>query len=184
MKDPILQEGERVLRQKARPIAKKDIGSRHLKGIISRMRAALKKEKFGVAIAAPQLGEPLRIFVVAGKALASQESSLRRDEHDPNSSAKTPATPSDKVFINPEIIRLSRKKKEMTEGCLSVRKKYGTVLRHEKATVRAQDEMGNSFIYHGTGLLAQIFQHECDHLDGVLYVDKAKEIHDEPEKER
>lgn len=170
MKEGVVQVGAAILRQKAEPVPKKDIGSRHVAAVLKRMSALLKKEKFGVALAAPQLGLPLRIFVVAGKVFKT----------DPEEKS----VPSDKIFINPELMRLSRKKKEMTEGCLSVRKKYGTVARSEKASVKAQDERGAPFIYHGSGLLAQIFQHECDHLDGVLYVDKAIEIHDESKKEK
>jgi peptide deformylase len=71
----------------------------------------------------------------------------------------------------------------MSEGCLSVRGKYGSVIRHERASVKAQDEMGNVFTYHGTGLIAHIFQHECDHLDGILYTDKAEKLRDEKKKE-
>ena len=67
----------------------------------------------------------------------------------------------------------------MEEGCLSVRHKYGTVVRHEKATVKALDENGKPLTYHGTGLVAHIFQHECDHLDGVLYIDKAVELEED-----
>jgi peptide deformylase len=71
----------------------------------------------------------------------------------------------------------------MSEGCLSVRGDYGMVMRHEKASVRALDERGKPFTLHGSGLLAQIFQHEVDHLEGVLFTDKAEHIeHDEKEK--
>lgn len=69
----------------------------------------------------------------------------------------------------------------MAEGCLSVRGKYGTVIRHEKASVRAYTAEGQVFVYHATGLIAQIFQHEYDHLDGILYVDKAEKLRNEKE---
>jgi peptide deformylase len=62
-----------------------------------------------------------------------------------------------------------------------VRGKYGSVLRHERATVRAQDELGNTFTYHGSGLLAQIFQHEVEHLDGMLFIDKAERLWNDPD---
>lgn len=83
------------------------------------------------------------------------------------------------VFINPEITRLSKKKKEMSEGCLSVRGSYGTVMRHERATVKALDEHGKPFTYHASGLIAHIFQHEVDHLDGILYIDKAVKLEED-----
>lgn len=160
MKDPVVQVGSEVLRRKAKPVAKKDIASPQIKRLISRMKKVLKGEEYGVAIAAPQVGQSLRIFVVAGRAQL------------PEDAPEGAPVPPDLTFINPELTRLSRAKKEMSEGCLSVRGKYGTVLRHEKATVKALDEDGKPFTYNGTGLMAHIFQHEYDHLDGLLYVDR------------
>ena len=157
------QAGEPVLRGTAKPVVKKDIGSAKIVKIIARMKKALAKEAFGVALAAPQIGEPLRMFVISGKVFAPQVEEGK----------KAPPPPPDRVFINPEITRLSRKKIEMSEGCLSVRGKYGTVMRHEKATIKALDENGKAITYHGAELVGHIFQHECDHLDGVLYTDKA-----------
>ena len=161
MKDPIVQAGNPVLRLKAKPLSKPDIASLKIKKLIKRMKAVLDKEEFGVALAAPQVGEPVRLFVIAGKVFKEEDA----EENTP--------TPPDKVFINPQLLRLSKKTAEMSEGCLSVRHKYGTVMRHQKASVKAQGEDGKPFTYHGTGLVAHIFQHECDHLDGVLYTDKA-----------
>ena len=158
-RDPVVQAGDPVLRLKAKPVAKKDISLRKISGIIKSMKAVLAKEGFGVAIAAPQIGVSLRIFVVAGKV-------FKEDEADNNMLP-------DRVFINPEIVRVSKSKKEMSEGCLSVRNKYGAVLRHEKASIKAYNEKGEAFIYHGSGLIGQIFQHEVDHLNGILYIDKA-----------
>jgi len=171
MKDPIEQIGSLVLRQKAKPILKKDINSRAIKSLIAKMKKSLDKEKYGVAIAAPQVGASLRLFVVAGRAFDEESA----DEPDAKAKSKTP----DKAFINPELLRVSRKKKEMSEGCLSVRGKYGTVLRHEKASVKALDEAGKQFIYHGSGLIGHIFQHELDHLEGILYIDKAVRVTDD-----
>lgn len=168
MKDLIVQTGALVLRQKAAPVLKEEFGSKALLATIKKMEKALAKEKFGVAIAAPQIGVSKRIFVVADKAFEKDAEEIK-EKH---SAIK-------KIFINPEIIRLSKKKKEMAEGCLSVRGKYGSVLRHEKASVRAQDIDGTQFTYQGSGLLAHIFQHECDHLDGILYTDKASQLRDD-----
>jgi peptide deformylase len=64
----------------------------------------------------------------------------------------------------------------MDEGCLSVRGIYGTTLRHERATIRARDINGHTFERGGGGLIAQIYQHETDHLDGILFVDHAVEL--------
>jgi peptide deformylase len=168
VKSHIVQIGDPGLRSKSKLVPKKDIGSRKLAGIILRMKNLLKKEEFGVAIAAPQIGEPLRIFIVSGKAFAKSEAKEDKREKVP--------TPEDMVFINPELVRLSKKKKQMSEGCLSVRGEYGSVLRNEKATVKALDEKGKSFTHHGSELIAQIFQHELDHLEGILFIDKATKL--------
>ena len=164
MKDPVVQEGSPVLREVAKPVAKKDIASPAIKRVISRMKKVLAGEEFGVAIAAPQVGQSLRIFVVSGRAML------------PEDAPEGTVPPPDLTFINPELSRLSRAKKEMSEGCLSVRGKYGTVLRHEKASVKALNEKGETFTYNGTGLMAHIFQHEYDHLEGILYIDKAVKL--------
>lgn len=171
--DHILQIGNPLLRARARPVAKKEFGSKKLLTVVHRMKKALVGEEYGVAIAAPQIGESLRIFVIAGKAFISDEKRKGFDEHTEHT------TPPDRVFINPEIIRLSKKVKEMSEGCLSVRGAYGTVMRHEKASIKTQDEHGKEFVYHGSGLLAHIFQHECDHLEGILYTDKSVKLEED-----
>lgn len=168
MKDSVVQIGASVLRDIAEPVATQEFGTKELAATLKKMQKLVAGEEFGVAIAAPQIGVSKRIFVLADKAF---DSTVASDK----------ITAAHKIFINPEIIRLSRKKSEMAEGCLSVRGKYGTVIRHEKASVRAYTADGQVFVYHGTGLIAQIFQHECDHLDGVLYVDKAEKLRNEKE---
>lgn len=80
------------------------------------------------------------------------------------------------VFINPEITKLSRKKIWVPEGCLSVRWLYGETSRADKATIRAYDEHGKLFTRGGSGLMAQIFQHETDHLNGILFIDHARNV--------
>jgi peptide deformylase len=183
-KDPVLQVGSPVLRAIAKPIAKKDIRSRKLQSVIKRMKGILAKEPYGVAIAAPQVGESLRLFVVAGKIFTSKAGKARGEHRtvQPTTVSEAAALPAeDRVFINPEITRASKKKKEMSEGCLSVRGKYGSVLRHEKVTLKALDERGKPITYHGAGLIGHIFQHEVDHLNGILYTDKTITLIDEEE---
>lgn len=162
----IVQIGDPVLREIAKPVAKKDIGSSKLRALITRMSKDLASEENGVAIAAPQVGASLRLFVVAGRV-------FKNDEED--------ETPANRVYINPELTRLSRAKKEMSEGCLSVRGTYGSVVRHEKVSLKALDDEGKPLVHHASGLLAHIFQHEIDHLDGVLYVDKAISVEESEE---
>jgi peptide deformylase len=138
--------------------------------LIAKMKKALEGEKYGVALAAPQLGSPLRLFVIAGRVFL------------PEDAPEDMVAPPHLVFINPELVRTSRKKAEMSEGCLSVRGKYGSVMRFERATVKALDETGRPFVRNGSGLLAQIFQHELDHLEGILFIDKAIKLDDWKEK--
>lgn len=179
----ILQKDAPVLRARAEAVNSKDFGSPRLKKIIAQMVAALEKEEDGVAIAAPQIGIPLRIFVVSHRAFefAEQEGSGSLEEISPkNASAQSEKNISTKhanmVFINPVITKLSRKKHWAPEGCLSVRWLYGEVSRAEKATVRGYDENGKMFTRGGSGLLAQVFQHETDHLNGELFIDKARNV--------
>jgi len=155
------------------------------------MKALLAKEDYGVALAAPQVGESLKLFIVSGKALARG----RRNAPDEGSEEKgedaikeeeeeeEEALP-DLVYINPELLKLSRQKTKKHEGCLSIRKKWGEVMRAEKATIRAYDENGVRFTRGASGFLAHIFQHEMDHLDGILYSDKATAIYDEQEERK
>lgn len=167
-RDPIVQDGNPVLRKTAKPVATKDIGSAGLSKIIKKMHAALAPEKYGVALAAPQIGEPLRMFVVAGRVFKEEEG-----EED----TKKP-TPPNRVYINPEITRASRTKNDESEGCLSVRGLYGTVARHERVTLKFLDERGVPQTQNASGLLGHIFQHEVDHLNGILFIDKAKNLHE------
>jgi peptide deformylase len=86
------------------------------------------------------------------------------------------------IYINPEFVKASRRRLEMDEGCLSVRGIYGKTIRHERATVRARLPDGSTFMRGGGGILAQVFQHETDHLDGILFIDHAHEQF-EPKRE-
>ncbi|MDD5152701.1 MAG: peptide deformylase [Candidatus Pacebacteria bacterium] len=179
----IVQKDSPVLRVVADPVNPKDFGTPLLKKIIESMKTSLEKEEDGVAIAAPQIGVPLRIFVVSHRAFeyASEEDSASPNPAPENIESGGLSAPpkrkykrKDMVFINPEIIKLSRKKVWVPEGCLSVRWLYGEVSRADKATVRAYDENGKLFTRGGSGLIAQIFQHENDHLNGILFTDNAR----------
>lgn len=148
----------RVLREKAKEVSLKEIGSNKLSKILQDMRIALEGEDDGVALAAPQIGVLKKIFVVSPRVFI----------HNPDEMQL--------VFINPEIIKISSDRKLVDEGCLSVRWWYGKTRRASLATIKALDEDGNEFILKGKGLLAQIFQHEVDHLNGILFSDHAKEL--------
>lgn len=175
----ILQKESPVLREVAREVPVNSIKSSKIKAILKEMKTALDSQEDGVAIAAPQIGYPLRIFVVSGKVQEMIAESKRKKivpleikngKSMPSKGAK------DLIFINPILKKISKERKTVEEGCLSVRYLYGQVSRSTKATVVAFDENGNKFERGGTGLLAQIFQHEIDHLEGILFVDKAQNV--------
>ena len=181
MRTILPEQKNSVLRRKAGRVPLSEIKGRHLQNLIKEMKALLAKEEFGVALAAPQVGEPIRLFIVSGKALArgarNAPDELRNLEA---RSSKLEAVP-DQIYINPELLKISRTRKEKHEGCLSVRGLWGIVRRAEKATIRAYDENGGRFTRGASGFLAHIFQHEMDHLEGILYTDKAMKLYKENE---
>lgn len=172
----ILQKDAPVLRGIAEPVNQKDFGSPRLKKILVDMASSLEKEDDGVAIAAPQIGVPLRIFIVSHRAFDIEDDEHFHDKEENIGSSNKRTKHSNMVFINPEITKLSRKKRWVPEGCLSVRWLYGEVSRADKATIRAYDEKGKVFTRGGSGLMAQIFQHETDHLNGTLFIDTARNL--------
>ncbi len=153
------------LRADALPVKKSEFGTKELKNIISAMQKSLSKENDGVALAAPQISISKRIFVVAESAYEE--------------TAKWKPL----VFINPTLTKVSKKMEERQEGCLSVRWIYGKTKRHVSATVEAYDIDGNKFSYGATGLIAHIFQHEIDHLDGILFIDHGYDFEEYTEEQ-
>jgi peptide deformylase len=148
---PILRYGDATLHERAEPVT--DITGeidRLIDDMIETMYAAP-----GIGLAAPQIGVPLRIFVV--------DLSVGRD---PNGLL---------VMINPQIAEADGMQLE-EEGCLSVPGFNATVVRPSRVVVRALDRQGAEQRHEGTGLLARAFQHEMDHLDGTLFVDRLRGI--------
>jgi len=174
----IVQKEDKVLRQNADEVRVANIKTKKIQKVLKEMSGALNSQDDGVALAAPQIGYPLRIFVVSGKIFTKDfvraEKALTLEE------VGVPAASIGKktknlVFINPKISKLSREKEWVPEGCLSVRWLYGRTFRSKKATIAAYDENGKKFTRGASGLLAQIFQHETDHLNGILFIDHAKD---------
>ncbi len=164
----IVQEGDPGLRSIAESVAEEDFGTPELTATLDTMISALEAEPDGVALAAPQVGIPLRIFVV------------RYDRLPPPGSPKSEGPADIGIYINPIFVNSSRRREEMEEGCLSVRGTYGRTYRHERATLRARTADGSTFERGGGGILAQVFQHEIDHLDGILFIDHALETYEAP----
>ncbi|NLX10465.1 MAG: peptide deformylase [Chloroflexi bacterium] len=118
----------------------------------------------GVGLAAPQVAVSQRVITVR---LSDDEESQK--EYGDQAGVLY-------VVINPEIIRTSDEMVEGYEACLSIPGYYGNVSRHSAVTVRGHDRHGKQIRIKAQGWLARVFQHEIDHLDGVLFIDRAKEI--------
>ncbi len=161
----IVQNGDPVLRAEAALVEEAEFGTKALIAEVQDMIDALDAEQDGVALAAPQIGISKRIFIVRYDRL-----------HPAPEGSPVPADIG--IFINPEFMRVSRRREVMDEGCLSVRGMYGKTYRHERATVRARTVDGARFERGGGGILAQVFQHEIDHLDGILFIDDAVDTYE------
>lgn len=142
----ITKLGEEVLRKKSVPVLPEEIND-EFRALLSEMFTTMD-EANGVGLAAPQININKRFFVVTA------DDDVRR------------------VFINPEIISTSAELSEYEEGCLSIPKIYETIVRPAKVTVQALDENGKQFTLDAEGLLARIIQHENDHLDGIVFIDR------------
>ena len=140
----IVKLGEESLRQKSEPVPEVNDEIRQL----AQDMFETMIEKEGVGLAAPQIGRNIRMFVL----IADDE--VRR------------------VFINPQIIKTSSEMSDYDEGCLSIPQVYETITRPAAVTVQALNENGRPFTLDADGFLARIIQHEYDHLDGILYIDR------------
>jgi peptide deformylase len=141
----IVEYGDPVLRERARPVKQVTV---RIRVLVERMLKAMK-EANGIGLAAPQVGVSRQILVV----------SLDNKDY---------------VLINPEIVSLEGCAVD-TEGCLSFPSLQGDVARAQRVVVRALDRHGKPFEIEAENLLARVFQHEYDHLDGVLFIDKVDE---------
>lgn len=136
--------GEEVLREKALPVEQIDD---NIRSLIERMFVTMKEHN-GIGLAGPQVGEKLRLFVV------EIDDGVQR------------------AFINPQIIETSAQTSFYEEGCLSIPKVYENIERPEKIRMQALNEQGRPFTLDADGLLARVIQHEYDHLEGVLFIDR------------
>ena len=148
----ILQVGDERLRKKCEPIAR---FYEELSVLLDDMKQTLKKEQ-GAGLAAPQIGVLKRVVVVD-----VDEGYFE--------------------FVNPVFV-WQKGEQRGAEGCLSVRKKYGVVTRPEKVKIVFYDRKGDKFSLVARGFFARAICHELDHLDGVLYIDKAEDVRAEEEE--
>jgi peptide deformylase len=150
-----------VLRKKARKVSEITPDIRRLiDDMVDTMRVAP-----GVGLAAPQVGVGQRVIVVE---YAEDKPDRKEDE--------PPPAPVLYVMVNPEITRSSREKETGVEACLSVPGFSGEVERQREVVVKGFNARGAPIRIRAGGWLARIFQHEIDHLDGVLYVDRASKV--------
>ena len=163
----IVQTSDKVLRETAKEIGLAEIKSAKIKKILAQMTKALSAAKDGVALAATQIGVPLRVFIVL------KEYTENKTAQELKEIKEKKVKPEIVVFINPKITKISKKKQTVREGCLSVVGMFGAITRAEKVTVEAHNENSEKFSRGASGLLAQIFQHEMDHLNGILFTDTA-----------
>ena len=145
----IRRAGDPVLKEKAKPVSKI---TKAVRTLLDNMSQTMQ-DADGVGLAAPQVGVSLRVIVIdVGEGLIE--------------------------LINPEIIE-SEGCETSTEGCLSVPGMYGDVERFTSVTVQGLDRQGNVATVRGTGLLARALQHEIDHLEGVLFIERAQSLYKE-----
>lgn len=173
---PIVKIPEKILRSKAKEIPVNQINKPAIQRLISDMQETLKNTPDGVGLAAPQIGESVRVFIVSEEALQVDKKTAASEASPEDLNKNTKKEWKYFVFINPVIKKMSQKKVDGAEGCLSVPGKYGEVKRAEKITVEAYDENGKKFTRGASKFFARVLQHELDHLEGVLFIDKAEHI--------
>lgn len=155
--------GHPVLRKKVRPVPPAEITAAPMQRLIDDM-AQTMVEYNGVGLAAPQVHEELRVFVA--QVIRDQ------DDEDEDETRK----PEILALINPEIKPVGREIEEDWEGCLSIPDVRGLVPRYHDISVKAYDRTGRQIELKASGFMARVIQHETDHLDGVLFLDRMKSM--------
>ncbi len=149
-----------ALRKVSKDVSAKEVTSDKFQKLLEELSKSMATRDDGVGLSAPQIAINERVFVVSGK--------IWKKEGKP--------APADEYFINPVIVKKSRKLVIAEEGCLSIPNLYGMVKRHATVSIDYLDVNGNPATKKATGLLSRIFQHEIDHLDGILFTDKATNV--------
>lgn len=154
------KKDEAFLRERTKPFPLEDLKNtkkaKEIRALIKRMRETMKRAN-GVGLSANQINIPFRFFV-----------------------AQVPDAQGKQKFyavFNPELTRSSNEKVTNEEGCLSVPEVYGPVERHYRVTLAGYDQKGRKIKLKAWGMLARVFQHEVDHLDGKLFIDRTKKIY-------
>lgn len=156
---PRTQLGDPILRNKAKKVPLVFLKTARFKTLAKRMIYTMRRAD-GVGIAAPQIGQPLAIAVME----------MRKTPTLPDLRPRGPI-----VIVNPRITKYSTKRTSGYEGCLSFRGVRGSVPRSESITVEYHDEKGKKITEKASDFWARIFQHEIDHLNGIVYVDRVED---------
>jgi|SRR5215216_803702 len=167
MKLAIVQTGDPVLRKQSRPLTKEEISSPSIQQLIELMRVAMH-EAPGVGLAAPQIGVPIQLAVIEDR--AEYLAHLTEDELAEHQRAAIPFH----VIINPKLTFPDDSSVEFFEGCLSVAGYQAIVDRAQNVRVECLNERGEEVTIDAQGWYARILQHEIDHLNGILYIDRMK----------
>lgn len=161
---PIVAYGDPVLRKVAVDI---DADYPNLKELITNMKETMYNAS-GVGLAAPQIGKAIRLFIIDASPFAEDES-LSKEERDVLENFN-------RVFINAEILEEEGEEWAFSEGCLSIPDIRQDVFRQPKVTFTYQDEDFNTHTETLEGLAARVFQHEYDHIEGILFTDKLSSL--------
>lgn len=153
---PITTEPNPILHQVSKNLTQEEIKSKKITDFIQDLTETMYA-KDGVGIASVQVGNPIQLCVIA--------------------KAYAPAKTKDLILINPSWEKASLLREWDEEGCLSVPRVYGSVRRHKKIKVAALDENGKEIKFTAINFFARIIQHEIDHLNGILFIEKAKKLH-------
>jgi len=167
MKLKIVQAGDPVLRKKSRPLTKEEITSAQIQQLIDLMRTTMR-EAPGVGLAAPQIGQSIQLAVIEDR--ATYISDLSADELEERQRSAIPFH----VIINPKLSVVGNSTAQFFEGCLSVEGYQAIVDRALNVRVQCLNERGEAVTINAQGWYARILQHEIDHLNGTLYVDRMK----------
>ena len=157
---PIVAYGDPILRKAGKEI---DANYPALKALISNMKETMYNA-FGVGLAAPQIGKAIRLFVI--------DTSPFAEDKDLSENEKEILKNFNRVFINAQILEEEGNEWTFNEGCLSIPDIREDISRKEKITIEYQDENFKTHTETLDGLVARVFQHEYDHIEGILFTDK------------
>ena len=162
---PIVQTGHPVLRAEARELTREEIKSAEIQELIELMRETMRAAP-GVGLAAPQIGESIKLTVIEDEA----GEKTKMNPEDLNFRERYPVP--FQVVINPILTPVGEEKVDFFEGCLSVVGFTARVARYRNVSVTALNEHAEEVSIKATGWYARILQHEIDHLNGILYIDR------------